>query len=138
MKLGFPLLAFILLLFSNVSCSTSKLPGDIYFGSGGGFTGNVTTYTLSPDLNLYKTESIAQKKELVTKISKKDLKSVVSLLAKTNLKDITVNKPSNMSQFITIKENGKIYTALWSGKTSENEAIDKLYAQLIKLLPNQK
>lgn len=137
MQKTYSLISLLLLLFAT-SCTSTKLPGDIYFGSGGGFTGNVTTYTLSPDLNLYKTESIAQKKELLRSISKKELAGIATAFTKMNFKDIAVNTPGNMSQFITIKENGKVYTSIWSGKTSGNESIDKLYSQLIQLLPNKK
>ena len=125
-----------LVLLSITSCKTQQ-PFQLSFGSGGGFTGQYTTYTLSNDGKLYMEQSVTKKKETVASIGKKDIKAVETLIAKANLTTTAINNPGNMSTFLNLTKDGKAYNNTWSGTTSGNAAIDELWQKLNSFIPKK-
>ncbi len=121
-----------------LSSCKSLQPFQLNFGSQGGFTNVVTTYTLQEDGKLYKTSSsFLGKKDLAT-VNKKDLKEIEALITKANFAGASVNQPGNMSSFLTLTRDGKAYTNTWaSGSSSGNTALDELLAKLNSLVPKQ-
>src|SRR6185369_164807 len=95
--------ALILIFFS---CKNSKLIPEIRienitFGSGGGFTGRITTYSLSPDGQLNLVEG-----EKIDSIKKIDLQQMNEILEKAKaLKGYQYNTSGNMNAFLEIKSD---------------------------------
>ena len=128
---------FILMaIFAVSSVMAKKPPFQIKFGSGGGFTGSVTTYTLNSDKTFSKEESLTHKTEVLPKVKCKDINQIRKLLKKVNFSALNIDKPGNMSSFITYIEGGKEYKTIWSGKL-ENADLEALNAKLTSLIPHK-
>lgn len=103
MKQLFTLLIFLSVL--TISCGTQGVLHDyqdteIVFGSGGGFTGQVTEYHLDTEGNLKMIESLAGNETTMGKVKKSDLKKIFSALSALNLAEMEINHPGNMTYFI--------------------------------------
>ncbi len=130
----------IVVLFALFSFSTlmaKKTPFQLTFGSGGGFTGLTTTYTLNSDRTFFKEENLNHKKEQLAKVKQKDINQIRKLLEKMNFSILNINKSGNITSFITLVENGKEYKTQWTGSSSENPSLDALQAKLISLIPHK-
>jgi len=120
-------ITLILLAFLS-SCATSKIAktgiDQISFGSGGGFTGEVKTYTLNQDSKLFEKE-----KEL----KKIDSKTTLELFNQASeLKEYSFNTPENMYSFIEIKTKEKTNRIVWGyGATTVDKKATELYNKLI-------
>jgi len=57
----------------------------IVFGSGGGFTGQITEYYLDARGNLKMVESLSGKESILGNVKKSDLKAIYKTLAELNL-----------------------------------------------------
>ncbi len=99
---------------------------EIQFGSGGGFTGEVKTYTLTADSKLLEKE-----KEL----KKIDSKKTLDLFNQAKeLRDYNFNEPENMYSFIEIKTNEKTNRIVWGfGSTTVDKKVTELYNELISI-----
>ena len=129
----------VLILIAFLSIGTvmaKKPPFQLKFGSGGGFTGAVTTYTLNSDKTFSKEESLTHKTEALPKVKCKDICQIRKLLKKVNFSLLNIDKPGNMSSFITLNQGGKEYKTVWSGKL-ENADLEALNTKLISLIPHK-
>ena len=130
-------IVLIIIAFLSIgSVMAKKPPFQIKFGSGGGFTGSVITYTLNSDKTFSKEESLSHKTEALPKVKCKDICQIRKLLKKVNFSVLNINKPSDMSSFITYISGGKEYKTVWSGKL-ENADLEALNAKLISLIPHK-
>ncbi|MCW3128092.1 MAG: hypothetical protein JWO03_3750 [Bacteroidetes bacterium] len=119
------------------SCKSLQ-PFQLSFGSGGGFTAVVTTYTVAEDGKVYKSSSSFLGQKLVTTLDKKQLKEIEALIAKVNFPNsAAVNKPGNMTYFLNLTKDGKVYQNNWSANTSGNTALDELSQKLNSFIPKQ-
>lgn len=102
----------------------------ISFGSGGGFTGAVVSYSLSGDGQLSKTES-----GNTTPIKTIDAKRVSALFEKAaDLKGYTFNEPDNIYSFVRIGMEGQEQLISWSPSTNTiDPRVTDLYGQLTAL-----
>jgi len=122
----------ILFLIILNSCMTGKIAvktgiDEINFGSGGGFTGEVKTYTLTADSKVLELE-----KEL-TKINSKETLKIFN--EAKEIKDYTFNKPDNMYSFIEIKTKEKTNRIVWSfGSTTVDKKVTELHKRLMNLI----
>ena len=122
----------ILFLLMLNSCMTGKIAvktgiDEINFGSGGGFTGEVKTYTLTADSKVLELE-----KEL-TKINSKETLKIFN--EAKEIKDYTFNKPDNMYSFIEIKTKEKTNRIVWSfGSTTVDKKVTELHKRLMNLI----
>ena len=102
----------LLLIYTLLAtgCLSQKLPEQylgqkIYFGSGGGFSGNVTTFCLLANGKLFKKESIYEKPfELIKRIDFQETEQLFTNLEILNLKKIQYNKPGNLYKYIKFSE----------------------------------
>lgn len=96
---------------------------EISFGNGGGFTGQVKTYTLTTDDKIL---------DNGTEIKKIDSKKTLELYTKAKkLEGYSFNTPENMYYFIEIKTNGKVNRIVWgSNSTTVDKSVSELYNQL--------
>ena len=120
-------LYLLILLPILFSCSSSKNISqtnieEISFGSGGGFTGEIKTYKITADCQLFAQE---------TELKKIEAKKTLELFKQAQeLKDLNFNEPSNMYSFIEIKTKKKTNRIVWNvGSTIDNKIID-LYNNL--------
>ena len=119
----------LLLLVMLNSCATSNIAvntgiEEVTFGSGGGFTGVVTTYKLIACGKVF---------EKNTELKKVSSKKTFELFKQAKvLKDLDFNRPDNLYRFIEIKTKEKTNRIVWSFGSME---IDKnaleLYDSLI-------
>lgn len=118
----------ILCLAFLSSCATSKIAKtgieQISFGSGGGFTGEVKTYTLTSDSKLL---------EKGNELKKLDSKKTLDLFNQAKeLRDYNFNEPDNMYSFIEIKTKEKTNRIVWAlGSTTVDKRAIELYSNLI-------
>ena len=114
-----------------------KPPFKLTFGSGGGFTGLTTTFTLNSDRSFSKEDNVTKRPEQLHKVKCKDVKSVRKLLAKVNFATLNINKSGNISSFITLDQSGKLTKTEWTGETSGNPSLDELHKKLVSLIPHK-
>jgi hypothetical protein len=124
-------------LFTFSALMAKKPAFQLTFGGGGGFTGLVTTYTLNSDRTFSKEESLNHKKEELPKVKAKEVRQIRKMLKKVNFTLVNIDKPGNMSSFITLKEGGKEYKSVWSGGKPENAELAALNDKLTSLIPHK-
>jgi len=131
------LLAFILLF----SCKTSdKIPDDyqkrmVYFGGGGGFTGQSYEFCLLENGSLFNINEAKKEHTYRMKIKKKQSKEIFKKIDQLALLNLDYNEPGNMYKFIKIEKDGQEPTKLVWGNPSMpvDPSLDSLYAELISL-----
>jgi len=131
---------FLLVLLSFFNAGAQKNAFTLSFGSGGGFSGGSTIYSVDNTGKLYKQQKLgsnltAQPQELA-KLTKKEIREIKKLMAEVNFPSLQINTPGNMSQFVNLKENGQEFKTTWSGSTSGNSSLDQLYQKLNSLIPH--
>jgi hypothetical protein len=120
---------YLLTIFFLVNaCVTSNIANktgieSIRFGSGGGFTGVVKTYTLSSD------SKVSEKDKLITIIKKEETLAIFNQAKE--LKDFEWNEPENIYSFIEIITKDKTNRIVWGGGSSK---VDKKIVELYKNL----
>jgi hypothetical protein len=131
------ILIFFVIAVISLACGPQGILYDyqntrIVFGSGGGFTGNVTEYTLDANGNLKMTESLSGNETNLGKIKKSGLKKIYKTLSELDLSKMNSNQPGNMYYFI--KEVGPTDTneVIWGSPDHETpEGIQEFYDLLI-------
>ena len=127
---------FVLILSSACSMtkSTTKIE-KISFGNGGGFTGNVTEYTILPNGEIVKHESLTNEKTIIKKIDKKETIKVYNQISNLNYRTYTFNHPGNTYSFLKIVEEGKEYYISWGEPSKQvKEEIELFYIKLTNLV----
>ncbi|MFT4664092.1 MAG: hypothetical protein ACI8YQ_002522 [Polaribacter sp.] len=144
-KLIITTLSLLLVVLFYSSCKTTKYtPTDfpdaqITFGSGGGFSGLVTDYTLLENGQLFKRSS---KDKLFVPIKGVKKDAVAQAFKNFNflgLDKMEVNDPGNLYYFIEFKtEEGTAKKLTWGNSKSEMEHTLKLfYSQLSSLIAKE-
>lgn len=111
------------------SCMTGKIATktgieEIHFGNGGGFTGEVKTYTLTSECKLIQNDK--ELKKIDSKITFEIFNSA------KHLKDYQHNNPDNMYSFIELKTKEKTNRIVWSyNSTDIDKKVTELYDKLI-------
>ena len=125
------LMKFIILLVSLVimvvmaACSAQKAHPDAYakskiiFGSGGGFTGAVTTYCLTEEGQLFKKASMNADWEAVVVSDKKSAQQCFSIISTIDFNRIILNQPGNRYRFIEYKSDTIDHKVLWGRNKDE-------------------
>lgn len=139
MKIRWVLLLFSGLLLTN-SCKTKvyslqNLPKKyVCFGSGGGFTGLVSSYYLLPNGQMFFQTNFDTAATKLPNVNRKARKSVFKLLKEIKTADWMENKPDNIYQFIHYKTKDTMYSKMWySG--GPQPFFDTLSARLNNLIP---
>lgn len=106
------------------------------FGTGGGFTGHVKTYTLLENGQIFFENSLKKNSEQMNKVDLKACKQVFNQAKALNLMEIDYKKPGNMYRFIEYKSKGQSNRVVWSeGQDTVPTGIGSLYKKLLKLIP---
>lgn len=135
----------ILITFSLLSCGKpepvqqpagqldSSQVQIVVFGSGGGFTGLWTGYSIELDGSVYTwsgTDPDSSAKKFLKKLPPEDISSLDSILA-TSLP--VVNDPGNFSYLIQYRKSEPV---IWNTQTSEENKLTELYEALISRIEN--
>jgi len=105
----------------------------IHFGRTGGFTNITMEYVLFEKGHLFKMQNDSLVK--VRKLGTKQIKTLDSLLAKTEVEKLDLNEPGNVTYFIKVVKSGSEKLIQWSD-SSENQAARELYKALLSTLKN--
>lgn len=111
------------------SCSTCKIAkqsaiNEINFGTGGGFTGRVISYSLKSDGTLLKND------KQISKLSCDSLNSILELAEQLPKENLVY--PDNTYSFIQIVWSDTTYNYTWSLGHPLDEKITELYIKLNK------
>lgn len=115
-------LALVVFLFS--SCKTKQYTMEenpepmITFGSGGGFTGQSTFYTLFKNGQLYKKKGLRGEHTPLENVKKKEVLQIFKNYEVLNLAEVNINEPGNMSYFIEFKDENGVHRMTWGGNTT--------------------
>ncbi len=129
------LYAFITLL--GFSCSApEKLLTDeraerIYFGKSGGFTNIPVRYVLIDRAYIFKIEQ--DKFIAICKPSKNEITQFNLLLEQSNIHELNLNEPGNMTYYIRIVKNNNEKEIKWTD-TSLNSGVKELYKALVSMV----
>ncbi|MEO0469007.1 MAG: hypothetical protein AAF206_05260 [Bacteroidota bacterium] len=137
---GLALLAGILSLLC-FSCKSQEYVAErpqIQFGTGGGFTGWVTTYYLMDNGQLYVKKHESETYESVKKVDKATVKKVFAFVAEHKLGQKNFRQPDNMYQFITFQleenaEEGPVRVVWSEGNKLIDQNMKDLYGMLSEL-----
>ncbi|HHH49751.1 MAG TPA: hypothetical protein ENK52_02095 [Saprospiraceae bacterium] len=86
----------------------------INFGSGGGFTGQVTEYCLLENGQLFVKKNTTEEYISLKSISKKKTKKLFSTLDSLQLEKIEHNQPANMYHFLSVSDQKNSHRLVWS------------------------
>ena len=84
------------------------------FGTGGGFTNEIKSYTLLPDGALWLYNSLSKDSTLIKKVSKSKVNNFYSEALDLGLDTLHYSKPGNTYYFITINRKGVSNKTEWS------------------------
>jgi hypothetical protein len=133
------LIVSVFVLSLTTSCfvtkKTSKIE-KISFGNGGGFTGNVTEYTLFTNGEIERHQSITDEKTIIKTIDKNEVIKINNQISKLNYRTYTFNHPGNTYSFLRIvEESGKEYYFSWGEPSKQVKAeITLFYTKLTNLV----
>jgi len=126
---------YIFLLFALMSCKSKDYltPYEyqgriIHFGSGGGFTGKVSHFTLMDNGQVFEGIDKEGTVTVLKKLDKSVVEQVFDNYDKLNLKELRLDNPGNLYKFLRLN-NHKI---TWGGKGEVPRELDIFYAILMK------
>ena len=101
------------------------------FGTGGGFTNEIKSYTLLPDGALWLHNSLSKDSTLIKKVSKSKVNNFYSEALDLGLDTLHYSKPGNTYYFITINRKGVSNKTEWSaGQTGLPDGVLLFYNNL--------
>lgn len=112
--------------------------GQIVFGSGGGITGAVNETFIFDNGEVFSKNGLDTNYVALKTLKSQVAKQVFNNVESLNLKEININKPGNMYNFIRIKDKDVDHQIVWSGQNAETKEINKFYAILKHLAKVEK
>lgn len=94
----------------------------INFGSGGGFAGTITEYSLLENGQLFGRQSQSSPWQAMDTLQKTQVKQYFKQIEQLNLLKVKFDRPGNWSYFITIEENGKPHKIQWCAEVKPQQA----------------
>ncbi len=91
----------------------------INFGSGGGFTGKSTQYTLMENGQIFKDVNKEGNVVGIRKLKKAEVQQIFDNYDKLNFSNLRLNEPGNMYHFITMRSQGKDHKIMWGNSATE-------------------
>jgi hypothetical protein len=131
---------YLLLLagYLMVACRTGKTSDQttgrrLIFGEGGGFTGAVTTYTLQPDGQLQRTNSLTQETSKAGAISPRAASAFFARADSLIKANRDFNHPGNHYFFVKLEDGNAGQGVTWGDNAQPAPAgAEALYDELIK------
>lgn len=112
--------------------------GQIIFGSGGGFTGAVDEIFILENGDVFSKAGLDTNYVAIKTLKDPVVEQVFTNVEFLNLKEIKLNKPGNMYNFIRIKNKDVDHQIVWSGQNDVSKEVTKLYAILKHLAKVEK
>jgi len=132
----------LLLVLVFVSCSNKHVfyqqsQSYVFFGCGGGVTGEIRGFKITGSGRLTQGGDINTEKAILRSVSKSELKGLEKLLSRDSLYRVTEDQSGNMTCFIDIYKKGQLVKQFkWvDGVGPKNQLVKDLYQYLIKLNP---
>ena len=143
------LISFLCLLgiFTSLfSCKSREYPTDNYedlkiiFGSGGGFTGMYTYYSLLENGQIFEKGPQAEGYTYIGKTSRKKAASFFGKMTQFMEDGLARNTPGNMNYFVKLEgQEKKPYELQWAaGQDDVDSTILELFHSLNELVPKEK
>jgi len=104
---------------------------EINFGSGGGFTGLSTNYTLQSSREVFKQSNGELSK--INEISKKEAWNISKTLKEIDFYNLKLTEKGNMTYFIEVKSEGSVNKVSWTD-SSQSPEIKEFYKTLVSTL----
>lgn len=104
--------------------------GQIIFGSGGGITGAVNETFIFDNGKIFSKNGLDTNYVAIKTLKSQVVEQVFKNVEFLNLKEIKVNKPSNMYNFIRIKDKDVDHQIVWSGRYDLPKEVTKFYSIL--------
>lgn len=119
--------------------TADNLPDDwLRFGSGGGFTGVETTYTLLENGQLFQANSQGKGTTELPPCKRRDANKLFESAEKLGLLQLDFQHPGNTYQFMEFQDDGQSRRIAWGDREHPvDEKIKALYDQLIALTANR-
>lgn len=134
-----------IILVLAVSCKSSKDPVKgitnetfILFGTGGGFTGKVTSYKLYESGQIKKQSGVQTAFNSHATIDERTCTQIFNSIEQLDLKSRPINDPGNLYYFIEINEKGEKTRFTWGGINEEPDAAIRGYYNLLHGLATRK
>lgn len=121
-KVIYVIIALLLSACSTCKVAKSSPIREIQYGNGGGFTGNVTTYTLKSDGTLW------QQEKQIFKLSCDALNSIFELAEQLPKEDFV--QPGNVYSFVKIISKDATYYYAWTAGKLPDAKVTELYTKL--------
>lgn len=139
MKIIIYISSSILIVLTFFACNTTKytieeLPDQqLYFGSGGGFTGAVNEYMLLDNGQLYKHDGGEYTE--VPKVKKKKAEKLFKTYYDLKLDSLQFRRPGNMYYYLRMKDKEEEFFTSWGNPAVlPDSAIGVLYDDLMGLV----
>ncbi len=135
-KFTITLFASLITIMSFSCKSTKYTPTDfpdaqITFGSGGGFTGAVTNYTLLENGQLFKRSSLNKEFLALHKIKSDVVEQMFKNYEFLKIGEETINDPGNLYYFIQFKDKDKKeHKITWNDQSVVDEKVKSFYGIL--------
>lgn len=131
------LLSFLAIL-CVCGCTAQKYSPDtytgtrLYFGSGGGITGAVTTYCLLDNGRLFRAEDLKESFERAGKVPAKKRKALFEQCQNLDIHQYKISRPGNLYHFIELRDEAGQTRLTW-GATDYQPAPEvlELYRELM-------
>jgi hypothetical protein len=107
----------------------------ITIGNGGGFSGSVTIFKITPDGKVLKGKGLVEIKYAeYGKLKKRKVSTFIKSISKQT-SSLNFNHPGNLYYFLSYSEDGKERKVIWGDSShSVNESIQKLYDDIVASL----
>jgi len=126
-----------LFLVSFFSCKSQRytlndLPDtQLIFGSGGGITGEINTYTLLENGQLFYNNSLSKESKEIESLSKKEAAVCFQKMKGLQLSQMNFNHPGNMYYFLEEVKGDERHSVIWgSNEHNISEECKAFYKEL--------
>lgn len=121
-----------------LSCKTQQYEADklperqILFGSGGGFSGEITTYILLENGQIFKHSSLKNSMLQMGSVPKTQVKQLIKAVKSLALDKKAIHKPGNMSYFVAVKNGNTEHRSVWGDPNYQvDSTLENKYKKLI-------
>jgi hypothetical protein len=111
----------------------------IIIGTGGGFSGLVTMYTIDYKGNVFLEGGVKDETKPFGKISKKDLSEIKKEIKKSGFYNQTLREPGNIYYYIETVCKGKNHKVTWGNQQSDDaNKMQSLYKLILEKINQSK
>ena len=136
---GCLLLATLPCLFLALTSFKEGEKDTIIIGTGGGFSGQVTMYTIDYKGNVFKESGLKDETKQFGKISKKELSLIKMEIKKSGFYEQTLREPGNIYYYIETVFKGRNHKVTWGKEQNDSsEKMQQLYKFILDIISKSK